>query len=244
MTKKEQIIASAIEVISNYPEGIRYSKLSKEIHKKCPEINLRTIQGQVVKLDTSIPDKIYKPAKGLFRLVEFREKELAIEKNPSNDLKILCENDFYEPFAEWLVKEMEECTKAIPLGGKRFQDKWGTPDVIGIREPKRSDIIPFPTEIVSAEIKIDTKELITAFGQACAYILFSHKCYIVVPKASSPEDISKLDSLCMIFGIGLILFDHLNADDPQFEIRVRPFKHEPDMFYVNQYLKNIEKELF
>jgi hypothetical protein len=32
------------------------------------------------------------------------------------------------------------------LGGSRFKDKWGTPDVIGIREPKKSDIIQYPTE--------------------------------------------------------------------------------------------------
>ena len=46
------------------------------------------------------------------------------------------------------------------------------------------------------------------------------------------------------FGIGLVLFDTTNVNDPQFEIRDRPLKHEPDMFYVNKYMKLIEKELF
>jgi len=86
--------------------------------------------------------------------------------------------------------------------------------------------------------------LITAFGQACSYKLFSHKSYIVVPKSSSQDDISKLDALCLIFGIGLVLFDNRNANEPQFEIRVRPLKHDPDMFYVNKYMGLIEKELF
>ena len=27
------------------------------------------------------------------------------------------EEQFYEAFADWLVKELEECTKAIPVGG-------------------------------------------------------------------------------------------------------------------------------
>jgi len=126
----------------------------------------------------------------------------------------------------------------------KFRDKWGTPDVIGKREPRRSDIIKTPTEIVSAEIKADTRDLITAFGQACVYKLFSHKSYIVIPKNSSQDDISKLDALCLIFGIGLVLFDNSNPNDPQFEIRVRPLKHEPDMFYVNKYMKLIEKELW
>lgn len=30
----------------------------------------------------------------------------------------------------------------------------GTPDVVGVRESKRSDIIQFPTEIVVGEIKL------------------------------------------------------------------------------------------
>src|SRR6266849_6634974 len=64
-------------------------------------------------------------------------KEELIPKQPEK-----CkEEDFYQPFADWLVNEMEECTKAIVLGGNRFRDKWGTPDVIGKRESKRSDII-------------------------------------------------------------------------------------------------------
>jgi len=139
---------------------------------------------------------------------------------------------------------MEECTKAIPLGGNIFKDKWGTPDVIGKRESRRSDIVQGPTEIVSAEIKADTKELITAFGQACSYKLFSHKSYMVIPKDSSQDDTSKADALCLIFGIGLVLFNNRDANDPQFEIRVRALKHDPDMFYVNKYMRLIERQLF
>lgn len=54
------------------------------------------------------------------------------------------------------------------------------------------------TEIISAELKIDTRDLVTAFGQACAYKLFSHKTYIVIPKKSPQEDITKIDALCLI----------------------------------------------
>lgn len=130
------------------------------------------------------------------------------------------------------------------MGGNKFKDKWGTPDVIGILKSRESDIIKLQTEIISAEIKVDTANLITAFGQACSYKLFSHKSYIVVPKKSSEEDIARLDALCRIFGIGLILVDSNNPEAPQFEIRVRATKHEPDMFYVNKYMRFIEDELF
>jgi hypothetical protein len=186
---------------------------------------------------------VYKPARGLFRHTAFREAE-PIEEKTSPLKKKVEELDFYPPFADWLVSELEECTKAIPLGGNKFKDKWGTPDVIGIRAPRKSDIIQPPTEIVAAEIKVDSKDLISAFGQACAYKLFSHKSYIVVPRDSPEEDIARLDALGRIFGVGLILFDSETPTEPKFEIRVRATKHDPDMFYVNKSMKLVENELF
>ncbi|MDP3296529.1 MAG: winged helix-turn-helix domain-containing protein [Thermodesulfovibrionia bacterium] len=156
----------------------------------------------------------------------------------------LKEEDFYAPFADWIVNSLEECTRAVPLGGKIFQDKWGTPDVIGIRSPRPSAIIKPPTEIISAEIKTNTLDLIQAFGQANAYKLFSHKSYIVIPNTSSKEEIARLDVLSRICGIGLILFDNTSVQEPKFEIRVRASRHEPDMFYIERYMKLIEDDLF
>lgn len=167
-------------------------------------------------------------------------KEEFIQHPPSR----IKEESFYEPFADWLQNDLEECTKAISLGGNKFRDKWGTPDVIGKRESLKSDIIAAPIEIVSAEIKPDTSQLITAFGQACAYCIFSHKTYLVVSDASPQDEIARLDSLCQIFGIGLVLFDSNNPKDPKFQIRVRAVKREPDLFYANRYMKVIETELF
>lgn len=244
-TRKEKITSKAIEVLKSNLDGVRYSDLIRRIHEEFPEIPVNTIHGTIWNLDARVPAEVYKPARGLFRHVvagdgENGEEE---ERHPLEIEKIK-EEDFYEPFADWLVNELEECTKAMPLGGNRFKDRWGTPDVIGKRESRKSDIVEAPTEIVSAEIKTNTRELITAFGQACAYKLFSHKSYIVIPKNSSQNDISKLDALCLIFGIGLVLFDTNDANDPRFEIRVRPLKQEPDMFYLNRYMKLVEKELF
>ena len=188
----------------------------------------------------------YKPSRGLFRLLEFKDPETDELKKEvqSKETKKVKEEDFYEPFSNWLQNDIEDVTHSIPLGGNRFKDKWGTPDVIGKRESKRSDIIQAPVEIVSAEIKTETNQLITAFGQACAYKLFSHKCYLVIPKQSAQDEIARLDSLCQLFGIGLVLFDVENPSVPDFIIRVRPDKHEPDFFYTNKYMSKIEKELF
>ncbi len=192
-----------------------------------------------------MPEKVYKPARGLFRHKQFREEGVGEEEHiPSLVSPHVSEEDFYQPFADWLVNELEECTKAIPLGGNKFKDKWGTPDVIGIREPRKSDIIKPSTEIVSVEVKLDAANLITAFGQACSYKLFSHKSYVVIPSDSLEEDIARLDALCRIFGIGLILFDRTKPEAPDFEIRVRAAKHEPDMFYTNKYMRFVEEDLF
>jgi len=246
-TRREQIRKRAIEIIRSEPTGVRYSAIIKRIHAESPEIPINTIHGNVWNLDVLFPSEVTKPARGVWMAAEFHEKdahaEPAIIEEEIREAA-LGEDQFYEPFADWLKNELEECTKTIALGGNRFRDKWGTPDVIGIREPARSDIIKSPIEIVSAELKVDKSSLIVAFGQACAYKLFSHRSYIVVPRESSEEDIARLDVLCRTLGVGLILFDAARPSTPEFEIRVRAAKHEPDMFYVNRYMKLVEKELF
>ena len=243
----QQIKQKALEAIKNSPQGIRYSQLLKLIIDSFPNTSSNTIRGVIWNLDATIPNEIYKADRGLFRHTSFRETPVTTEEGTTPQQRItpsVREEDFYDLFRDYLVNELEECTKAISLGGSRFRDKWGTPDVIGIKKPRQSDIIKSEAVIISAEIKTDTNGLITAFGQACAYKLFSHKAYMVVPKNSSEEDKSRIEALCLIFGIGLIFFDSTNSKTPSFEIRVRPAKHEPDMFYVNQYMRTIESELF
>lgn len=243
-TKKEQIHAKAIEILKENPEGIRYSEIVKKIKEAYPAFPINTIIGHATNLDEKLPAEVYKAGRGLYRHVSFKEIAAPVEA-PAAETEIN-EEDFYEPFVNYLVNELEECTKAIPLGGNVFKDKWGTPDVIGIEKSKRSDIIHHEDVIVSAEIKTDASGLITAFGQACAYKSFSNKVYIVIPKNSSEDDKSRIESLSQIFGIGLILFDSANKENPDWEIRVRAIKHEPDMFYVNKYMKlgHIESDLF
>ncbi|MFA7030042.1 MAG: hypothetical protein WC179_07215 [Candidatus Cloacimonadaceae bacterium] len=245
-----QIRKIALEILADKPEGIRYSDMKRKILEQNSDFNPNTISGATWDLEITYPDKVYKPDRGVFRLVKFKE-EVTTQPDQQSDSttkttkkKNIKEEDFYQPFADWLVNELEECTSAIGLGGNIFRDKWGTPDVVGVRESKRSDIIQFPTEIIVGEIKTDSNGLITAFGQACAYRIFSHKSYIVVPNDSQIEDITRLDTLCRQFGIGLILFNNKNPEDPNFEIRARAIKNEPDMFFVNKNLKLIEDKLF
>jgi len=245
-TFAERITDQAFDILETTPEGVRYSELVRRIIERDASFKQNTVHGTVWNLDERFPDRVYKPSRGLFRLTKFKADgtdQLKDELVPKQPKKVK-EEDFYEPFADWLVNEMEECTKAIALGGNRFRDKWGTPDVIGKRESKRSDIIQAPVEIVSAEIKPDISQLVTAFGQACAYCLFSHKSYLVVSNKAPDDEVARLDALCQVFGIGFVLFDSDNPKDPRFTIRSRPRYQQPDLFYANRYMKLIEAEMF
>jgi hypothetical protein len=205
MTKREEIISRALEILQNLPKGIRYTDFVQQVHEALPQIPINTVCGTIWNLEVQEPQNVFKPARGMYLHTKYRGTTEVMEpKIASPEKQKIQENVFYKPFADWLINELEECTKAIPVGGNAFKDKWGTPDVIGIREPRKSDIIKFPTEIVSAEIKLDSTNLITAFGQACAYRLFSHKSYIVVPINSPEDDIARLDTLSAY--LALVLF--------------------------------------
>lgn len=232
----KRIKVKALELLDEFPLGLKYSELHAKISNFDLNFNSNTINGSIWNLDALFPDKVYKPSKGLFRLLKHKSTGEEIEEQPPTPPPVqppiikIKEEDFYEPFADWLTNEIQDVTLAIPLGGNKFKDKWGTPDVIGKRESRRSDIIKGPTDIVSAEIKTDALQLITAFGQACAYTIFCNKVYLVVPSKSSEEDLDRLDSLCQIFGIGLVAFDAAKPTAPDFRIRVSASRHEPDLF--------------
>jgi len=235
-TQREKIIKKIYEILENQPDGIRYADLIRRISEELPEIKVNTIHGTVYefkqKIDKGQIKDALRPEKGLYILKKyFQESEIKDEIRKKTN-----EEDFYKPFADYLVNDLEECTKAIPLGGNKFQDRWGTPDVIGTYRILGLGHIQPPIEIVSAEIKIDIGQLITSFGQACSYKLFSHKVYLVIPKEANGADIKRVESLCLKFGIGLILFDRNDKENPAFEILTRAIKNEPDYFYLNKYL--------
>lgn len=252
-TQRERILNKIREILKNKIDGIRYSELHREIKESLPEVNVNTIHGNLwylkQKIDSGKIQDISRPEKGVYILSGYLEggQRFVREETEDPDLLIrkIIEEDFYQPFADYLVQELEECTRAVPLGGSRFQDRWGTPDIIGtyrILGP-----IQPPVEIVSAEIKIDVNQLIMSFGQACSYKLFSHKVYLVIPKDARSVDIKRIESLCLKFGLGLILFNKNNIDNPEFEILTRAVRSEPDYFYLNKYLRLIEdmvRELF
>jgi hypothetical protein len=237
----------ARSIIAQAPGGVRYSDLIRRISASSPETPKNTIHSMVWNLHLKFPKEVSKPSRGLFVPASAMGGPGQVarpEKMPEGTT--LCEADFYAPFAEWLKTDLDEVTDAAALGGAAMGKKWGTPDVVGVYKPLASDLIKFPLEIVSAEIKIDPQQPVVAFGQAIAYRLFSAKTYIAMPNIMDLDDLSRLEALCMLFGVGMVLFEPDPAD-PRFSIRVRAQRFSPDMFYVNEFaerLKEVDAEQF
>jgi len=249
-TQRENIIKKALETLKNNPNGVRYTDLVRKIKNELPEVKENTIHGTIYDLQRELPHQVEKPERGLFRFIFRREVGVSNEGVGIDEVDVikkgktgvLLEANFYQKFADYLIKDLDECTNAISVGGKKFGDRWGTPDVLGIYKFSETDPIKPPIEIISAEIKSDANQLITAFGQACAYKLFSHKVYLVIPQDFDETDRSRLESLCSRFGTGLITFDRNSKENLNFQIRTRAMKSEPDYFYINEYLRRMGED--
>ena len=234
-TQREKITKRILEMLENNPGGVRYSDLFRKLTEIFPDMPRGNVHGTLYQIERR-NEQIIKPERGLFVLKKYAGE--IVERRPDTTGRVHLPNEtsVYQSFADYLEQDLEECTKAIPLGGNRFGDRWGTPDVFGVYKFSEADAVRPPVEIISAEIKTDTNQLITAFGQACAYKIFSHKVYLAVPKEA---DTGRIESLCARFGIGLILFNNNYPKDPRWEIRTRAVKSEPDYFYVNEYLQRL-----
>ncbi len=141
MTHREQIRSKAVSLLEARPEGLRFGELRNQLRAALPDIPPNTISGNLVALSERFPEQVVRPARGLFLHTKFHEPvpstssttSLLASQQTAGSGKIR-EDDFYAPFADWLETGLEECTKAIAVGGNRFRDKWGTPDVVGIRD--------------------------------------------------------------------------------------------------------------
>jgi len=69
----ERIVRVALELLKANPGGIRYSDLKRRVLASDPSFNDNTVHAAVFQLDQVYPDKVYKPSRGLYRLVEFQE---------------------------------------------------------------------------------------------------------------------------------------------------------------------------
>lgn len=257
---RAQIRAAAVVLLHDRPQGARFTELVDTLNRKYPERSAKAIGNDIVGLDKALATQVVRPAKGLYLHTRFaspgRPTEertepvappIAHPRRKSTSRRVaaeISEQDFYAPFATWLRNDLEEVTHAIPLGGNLFKGRWGTPDVLGKYESKRSDVVKGPIVIVAGEMKTDLSELFVGFGQACVYRLFAHKSFLAVPKQTPPEDLDRLEALCHMHSVGLVTFDAESPVRPGFRLLVRAVKHEPVLSYTNRYLRSVEAKLF
>jgi hypothetical protein len=71
----ERINAKALELLEAHPEGVRWSELLRQIQAADAGLHPKTVNGCVWRLVEKFPDKVYKPSKGLFRLVKYKPAE-------------------------------------------------------------------------------------------------------------------------------------------------------------------------
>ena len=245
MSLGEQLRKKAIEILSKRPQGIRYGDLLKEVQNAFPKAKWNTLEWALWDLDVTSNGAVVKPQRGLLIMSKFlpkHEDSLSLKvQNLENSVNVAeqekDESLFYEPFASYLQADLNECSMAKSYGGNKLDRKWMTPDVVGYYKVKTTASFPKIPEIVTAEIKItqDYQNAITGFGQASSYLLYSHKSYLVIPKEVSIEDRRIIESLCTTFGIGLVIYNSKSHEKPEFELRNKAQRREPDVFYLNKY---------
>ncbi len=74
-TKTGRVNITALRLLEENPEGLRWVDLLAGIQKSDPDLHPKTINGCVWKLLENFPEKVYKPSKGLFRLLKYKDTE-------------------------------------------------------------------------------------------------------------------------------------------------------------------------
>jgi hypothetical protein len=64
MSKRELIIAQALEILHAVSQGTRYAEFVRSIHEVVPQIPVNTVRGTLWNLDVELPDQVSKPLRG------------------------------------------------------------------------------------------------------------------------------------------------------------------------------------
>jgi hypothetical protein len=67
-----RINAKTFELLEKHPEGLSWSELLSKIKASDSNFHPKTVNGCIWKLVERFPDKVYKPSKGLFRLLKYK----------------------------------------------------------------------------------------------------------------------------------------------------------------------------
>lgn len=68
----ELINSKALELLEQHPDGLHTTELLSKIEASDRSFHPKTVNGCVWKLPQKFPDKVYKPSRGLFRLLKYK----------------------------------------------------------------------------------------------------------------------------------------------------------------------------
>ncbi|MBI4733446.1 MAG: hypothetical protein HY779_01240, partial [Rubrobacteridae bacterium] len=72
-TATKRIEDKIFELLENNPEGVHWSELKLRIKESDATLHPKTINGVIWKLSQKYPERVYKPSKGVFRLLKYSE---------------------------------------------------------------------------------------------------------------------------------------------------------------------------
>lgn len=72
-----RVYAAIFELLEAHPQGMRWVDLNAKVGEMDAGFHPKTINGCVWKLVEKYPDHVYKPAKGRFRLLKYKNGEAA-----------------------------------------------------------------------------------------------------------------------------------------------------------------------
>jgi len=68
----QRIYAAIFDLLEKNPKGLRWSELLSKTLNSDPSFHPKTVNGCIWKFPSKYPDKIYKPSKGVFRLLKYK----------------------------------------------------------------------------------------------------------------------------------------------------------------------------
>ena len=104
MSRKEEIIEKALLFIGEAPKGIRYTMLVEKIAAALPDIPKNTIHGTVWNLEIQLPDRVIKPARGLYLLAKYRTNPL--QESPARLSTKVKEEDLFQEHKDFPIHQL------------------------------------------------------------------------------------------------------------------------------------------
>ena len=124
--QKDKVREAVIKILGDNSGGLRHGELVEGVEELLDGVPHGTVIGNLRQMTVNNDDpEVYKPDRGFYRLRAVDEEDVDKEIAQVIADKKVSEEAFYQPFAEWLRDELNECTEAIELGRQQRRQEMG-----------------------------------------------------------------------------------------------------------------------